>query len=183
MVSRNSSSDIRKIPKPDHNEYPAYASIYIDLLPDDGLLLQHLRDNLDVTRRLIGSLSDAQLAYRYAEKKWTIKEIVSHIADDERIYVYRALRFARNDATELPGFEQDSYAHYSGANQRKIGDLLEEFTAVRLSTIAFFASLDESALLRKGVADGRYATVRALAYHIAGHELRHLNIIQERYLI
>lgn len=183
MVTRNNSSDIRKIPKPGKDEYPPSAGIYIDLLPDDELLLQHLRNNLDATCKLIGSLSEAQLAYRYAEKKWTIKEIVSHIADDERIYVYRALRFARNDTTELPGFEQDGYAHYSGANRRKISDLLEEFTAVRIATIAFFASLDNVGLLRTGVADGKPVSVRALGYHIAGHELRHVNIIREHYLM
>ena len=173
---------IRTIEKPGEQEYPPYASMYIDLLPDDGLLLQHLRENLDVTCGLIRSLSEAQLSYRYAEKKWTIKEIISHIANDERIYVYRALRFARNDATELPGFEQDEYAEYSGANQRDITDLLNEFTAVRHATIAFFESLDDAALLRTGMADGKHVSVRALGYHIAGHELRHIQMIRERYL-
>lgn len=173
---------IRKIQKPRKEEYPSYASMYIDLLPDDGLLLQHLRDNLEATCGLLGTLSEAALSYRYAEKKWTIKEIVSHMADDERIYVYRALRFARNDDTELPGFEQDRYAHYSGANRRSIDNLLHEFTAVRHATIAFFESLEDAALLRTGVADRNQASVRALAYHIAGHELRHINIIRELYI-
>ena len=127
-------------------------------------------------------LPKARLLHRYAEGKWTIKEILGHIVDDERIYVYRALRFARNDSTELPGFEQDHYAQYSEANKREITDLLDEFALVRRSTIAFFKSLDNTALMRTGVANGNRVSVRALAYHIAGHELHHMNIIRERYL-
>jgi uncharacterized damage-inducible protein DinB len=172
---------LRVIEKPDDGEYPAYAHIYIDLLPDDGLILQHLEVNLKTTRKLIASIPEPCLLHRYAEGKWTIKEILGHVVDDERIYVYRALRFARNDTTELPGFDQDHYARYSKANQRDIEDLLDEFTLVRQSTIAFFNSLDDAALMRTGVAEGNRASVRALAYHIAGHELRHMNIIRERY--
>ncbi len=173
---------LRTIEKPGEDEYPAYAHIYIDLLPDDGLILKHLENDLKSARKFIASIPEADLLHRYAEGKWTIKEILGHLVDDERIYVYRALRFARNDSTELPGFEQDHYAQYSGANKRETQDLLDEFTAVRRSTIAFFDSLDDAALMRIGIADGKRASVRALAYHIAGHALRHMNIIRERYL-
>ncbi len=176
------SRSLRVIEKPSDSEYPVYAHIYIDLLPDDGLILNHLEANVKSTRKFIDSIPRSRLLYRYAEGKWTIKEILAHLVDDERIYVYRALRFARNDSTELPGFEQDLYACYSGANQRDAADILDEFTSVRRSTIAFFNSLDDAALMRTGVADGNRASVRALAYHIAGHELRHRNIIRERYL-
>ena len=170
------------IEKPKQGEYPAYAHIYIDLLPDDGLILQHLAENLRTTREFISSISPTRLLHRYAQGKWTIKEIVGHVVDDERIYVYRALRFARNDSTELPGFDQNHFTTYAESNQREIDDLLREFAAVRQATIAFFGSLSEAALMRTGVADGNRASVRALAYHIAGHELRHMNIIRERYL-
>jgi uncharacterized damage-inducible protein DinB len=173
---------LRVIEKPREGEYPPYAHIYIDLLPDDGLILQHLADNLKTTKKFIVSIPKDRLLHRYVEAKWTIKEILAHIVDDERIYVYRALRFARNDSTELRGFDQDQYARYSQANQRDSGDLLNEFSLVRQSTIAFFKSLDAAALLRTGVANGQRVSVRALAYHIAGHELRHVNIIRERYL-
>jgi uncharacterized damage-inducible protein DinB len=173
---------LRVIEKPGEGEYPAYAHIYIDLLPDDGLILKHLENDLKSARKFIASIPEAALLHGYAEGKWTIKEILGHVVDDERIYVYRALRFARNDSTELPGFEQDHYAQYSGANKREIQDLLDEFTVVRQSTIAFFNSLDDAALMRTGTADGKRASVRALAYHIAGHALRHMNIIRERYL-
>jgi uncharacterized damage-inducible protein DinB len=170
------------IEKPSEGEFPAYAHIYIDLLPDDGRILQHLADGFIATRNLILSLPKDRLLHRYGVGKWTIKEILAHLIDDERIYVYRALRFARNDATELPGFDQDHFARYSEANRRDASDLLAELSLVRQSTIAFFKSLDAPSLLRRGVADGRTSSVRALAYHIAGHELRHSNIIRERYL-
>jgi hypothetical protein len=154
---------MRKIEKPEEGEYAPYAIMYIGLLPDDGLVLQHLRDNLKATTELI-------------------KEILAHIIDDERIYAYRALRFARNDQTELPGFEQDDYAAHSGANERDVKDLLSEFASVRRATISLFEGLGDEALMRSGVASGNVMSVRAAAYHIAGHELRHVNIIRERYL-
>ncbi|HEV7892542.1 MAG TPA: DinB family protein [Pyrinomonadaceae bacterium] len=171
-----------KIEKPGEGEYAPYAIRYIGLLPDDGLVLRHMEENLEATREFILSLPGERLTYRYAEGKWTIKEILVHISDDERIYAYRALRFARGDKTELPGFEQDDYAAHSGANARDIEDILAEFADVRRATVSLFKGLDREALVRVGVADGKVMSVRAAAYHIAGHELRHVNIIKERYL-
>jgi uncharacterized damage-inducible protein DinB len=159
-----------------------YASMYIDLLPDDGRLLAHLEGGLRAAMDLVGPLPEEQLRYRYAEGKWTIKEVLVHIIDDERIYAYRALRFARRDTTPLPGFEQDDYAIHSRAQERSIDSILREYTSVRQSTIALFDGLPEEAFSRGGVANDNFATVRALAYHIAGHEAHHLNAIRERYL-
>jgi uncharacterized damage-inducible protein DinB len=173
---------MRKIAKPEEGEYAPYAIMYIGLLPDDGLVLKHLRDNLKTTTGFILSLPEEKLSHRYAEGKWTVKEILAHVVDDERIYAYRALRFARNDRTELPGFEQDDYAAHSGANERDAKDILKEFAAVRRATIALFEGLGDEALMRSGVASGNVMSVRAVAYHIAGHELRHVQIIRERYL-
>ena len=173
---------MRIIPKPEPGEFPPYAIMYIKLLPDDGLLLQHLKDNLVATKNLILSLPPERLAYRYANDKWTIKEILVHIIDDERIYAYRAMCFARNEKKELPGFEQDDYARFSGANEREISSILEEYEAVRNSTIALLNGLPEEAFLRAGTANNNRVTVRALANHIAGHELHHINIIKEKYL-
>lgn len=173
---------MKRIEKPNLGEYAPYAIMYIGLLPDDGLVLDHLKNNLNLTRDLIASLPEERLTYRYAEGKWTIKEILLHIVDDERIYAYRALRFARNDRTELPGFEQDDYALHSAANDRTVADLLEEFATVRAATISLYQGLGGDALTRAGVASGNFMSVRAIAYHIAGHELHHLKIIQERYL-
>ncbi|KAA3663628.1 MAG: DinB family protein [Chloroflexi bacterium] len=156
--------------------------MYIGLLPDDDLILKHLQDNLENTIQFIHSLPHEILAYRYAEGEWTIKEILVHIIDDERIYCYRALRYARGDTIELPGFEQDDYVPYSGANKRGIEEIIEELISVRKATITFFGSLDDAALLRKGVGSGNIMSVRAAAYHIAGHELHHIKSIRENYL-
>ncbi len=173
---------MKTIVKPKADEYPAYASIYIDLVPDDGLVLKHLADNSVLNINLISSLSEEQLLFRYAKNKWTIKEILLHLIDDERIYVYRALRFARNDAKELPGFDQDDYVAYSNANKRSLASLLEEYRTTREATINFFDNLEDTDFAKSGIADGKRATVRALLYHITGHEMRHMNIIKERYL-
>jgi len=173
---------MKRIAKPEPDEYAPYTIMYIGLLPDDGLILKHLYTNMVGTTKFLRSLPNEKLIYRYAKGKWTIKEILAHLIDDERIYAYRALRFARNDRTELPGFEQDNYALESKANIRTIESLLKEFAAVRRSTIALFDSFDGEVLERSGVASGNVMSVRAAAYHIAGHELRHINIIKERYL-
>lgn len=173
---------MKLIPKPRAGEYEPYTIMYIGLLPDDGLILGHLRDNLENTVRFIRLLPKAKLTTRHAEGEWTIKEILVHIIDDERIYCYRALRFARNDKTELPGFEQEEYVPYSGANSRELEAIIEEFISVRKATITFFESLGEDALIRKGVGSGNIMSVRAAAYHIAGHELHHINSIKENYL-
>jgi uncharacterized damage-inducible protein DinB len=176
---------MRIISKPDRTEYPDYAEIYMKLLPDDGLILKHLKNNFQTTRDLIYRLPPAKLLHRYAENKWTIKEILVHIVDDERIYAYRAMAFARNEKqSSLPGFDQDEYTRYAGANERDLDNIFEEYEAVRNATVALFNGLPEESLLRKGTGSTtcHNATVRALAYHIAGHEQRHINIIKEKYL-
>jgi len=173
---------MRPIPRPEPDEFPAYARIYIDRIPADGRLLEHMAASLASTVALVRSLSDATLLRRYAPDKWTLKQVLVHVIDDERIYTYRALRFARGDSTELPGFEQDDYARLCGADERRAADILAELAAVRESTIALFRGFDDAALLRSGVADGKRASVRALGYHIAGHEAHHMAIVRERYL-
>ena len=173
---------MRKIEKPKEGEYPPYAVMYMKLIPDDGLLLKHLGDGFEGIKELILSLPEEKLLYRYANNKWTIKEVLVHLVDDERIYAYRALCFARNEKTPLPGFEQDDYVASSNANGRSIQNILHEYEAVRKATIALYEGFDDAALLRSGIANNNKATVRALGYHIAGHELHHLNIIIQRYL-
>lgn len=173
---------VKLIPKPQPGEYAPYAIMYIGLLPEDGLVLEHMENNLEVVKSLVHSLPEERLITPCAPGEWTIKEILVHIIDDERIYAYRALRFARNDQTELPGFEQDDYTAYSGANQRSLSSILDEYAAVRHATITLFANMNDRVLLRSGVANGHVMSVRAAAYHIAGHELHHLNSIRENYL-
>jgi len=175
---------MRVIPKPQPGEYPPYADMYIRLLPDDGLILDHLSTQVARTRSFISSIPPTRLLHRYAPDKWSIKDILVHIVDDERIFSYRALRFARNEQRNLIGFDQDEYARYAEADKRSAEAIFDEYDAVRQATIALFANLPEDSLGRLGHGTGTAndATVRALAYHIAGHELHHLNVIRERYL-
>ena len=179
---------MRTIEKPRPQEYPAYSHIYMDLLEDDGKILDHLWKNFLTIKDFIYALPEEKLYHRYAEGKWTIKEILVHLIDDERIFAYRALRYARNDDTPLHGFEENDYAKYSNANERSLESIFEEYESVRKATLTLFENLPEDSFMRKGAGidtDGSIVnerTVRCLAYHIAGHELRHFNIIKERYL-
>lgn len=139
----------------------------------------------DATARfnsVAGSISEEQAAYRYAPGKWSVKEVVQHVIDCERIFQYRALCFARKDATALPGFDEDHYAAHSGADARSIADLRAEHDVLRASTVSLFRSFSDEMLLRKGLANERSFTVRALGWTIAGHALHHIHIIQQRYL-
>jgi uncharacterized damage-inducible protein DinB len=174
---------MRTIPKPQPGEYAPYAIQYIGLLPDDGQVLKHLAEGFRSLRALLAGLPEERLLHRYGPGKWSVKEVVQHISDDERIYAYRALRFARGDTTELPGFEQEPYAEASEADRRSIASLLAELGAVRRATIQLFAGLPHAALVRQGVANGNPMSVRAAVYHIAGHELHHVRILRESYLL
>lgn len=178
----------RKIQRPDKTEYPEYSQPYFDFIKTDDNILQELHDNFIKLKEFIYSLPSETLNYRYAKDKWTIKEILLHNIDDERIFTYRALCYARNDKTSLPGFEEKEYATYSGANQRSLDSIFDEYWNVRLSTLKLFQYLPEDAFMRTGNMigeDGKPTnerTVRALLYHIAGHELSHIKVIKERYL-
>jgi uncharacterized damage-inducible protein DinB len=169
------------IPRPDKSEYFEYYDKYIQLVPN-GNLLEQYRSVFDETKRLILSLNEEKLNFRYAEGKWSIKEIMMHLADGERVFAYRALRFARKDPTPLAGFDENLYAPESKASSRKIEDIMREFTAIRAASIELFNSFDDEILKRKGIANGKEISVRALAYNILGHELHHVGVIKERYL-
>ncbi|MEP6574218.1 MAG: DinB family protein [Gemmatimonadota bacterium] len=175
---------MRLIQKPRPGEYPPYADMYLRLTPDDGRILEHLRSNFLATRDFIHTLPEERLLYRYALGKWSIKDILVHIIDDERIFAYRALRFARNEKLNLLGFDQDAYAREAEADARPLDAIFEEYEAVRHATIGLFSSLPERSLDRLGHGTGTAndATPRALVYHIAGHELHHLAMIRDRYL-
>lgn len=177
-------SKLRSIPKPLEGEYPPYAIMYMKLIPDDGRVLDHLKDNFMPVKELIYSLPEQMLYHRYAEGKWSIKETLVHIIDDERIFAYRALRFARNEQNNLIGFDQDSYAVYSQADERDLDNIFAEYLAVRMATLRLFNGLPEDSFMRigKGTGTANNASVRALAYHIAGHEQHHINLIKERYI-
>ena len=145
---------MRRIEKPKSNEFPAYSHIYMDLLQDDGNILMHLKKNFIRLKKFIYSLPAEKLHYRYAEGKWTIKEILVHLIDDERIFSYRALRYARNDDTPLHPFEQDNYAIYSKANERSLDSIFEEYESVRNATIALFQHLPDDCFMRSGMSVG-----------------------------
>jgi uncharacterized damage-inducible protein DinB len=134
------------------------------------------------TRELVDSVPDERWGFVYAPGKWTIKEVLVHIVDDERIYAYRALRIGRGDTTPLPGFEQNDYVPYSRAGGRSVRSILKEYESVRRATLTLFRSFTEEDLSRKGTANNYVYSVRGLLYHMAGHELHHLNILRERYL-
>ncbi len=164
------------------SEYNPYYHSYILALDEDANILDTLVRGRDVFLKIIADVPDSKMESSYAPGKWTLAELVAHIIDAERVFQYRALRFARGDKTALPGFEQDDYVLTCGANQRKKQDLLEEYKAVRESSIQLFKSLSEEAMARIGTASGSPMSVRALGFVICGHQAHHLRIVQERYL-
>jgi hypothetical protein len=170
------------IDRPDQTEYLPYYERYISLVPD-GDLLATLSKQIDDTTTLLGDIPESKGGYRYAPGKWSIKEVIGHVTDTERIFAYRALRFARNDKNPLVGYEQDDYILNASFDDYPLADLVSEFHSVRQATIFLFKHLSEEAWMRKGVAKQGEASVRALAYIIAGHELHHMEILRSRYLV
>lgn len=167
--------------RPDTTEYASYYEKYVSLVPTGDVITQ-LEKQLEETLSLIRGLSESQAAHRYAADKWSIKEVIGHIIDSERIFAYRVLRFARNDSQALPGFEQDDFMKHSNFDSRQMSDLAEELELVRRANILMLKSFDEEAWNRRGTASNAEVSVRALAYIIAGHELHHINVVKSRYL-
>jgi len=162
--------------------YASFYQKYMDNVPNDGRLLRHLSEIMLETEQVVFSLSENQLAYKYRDDKWTIKDILVHLCDCERIFIYRATRIARGDSTDLPGFEEKLFALNADANNRTVSDIIKELKAFRTSSIIFVETLDENALNRAGTANGYLMTVKLLVNHIYGHHRHHLNIIHQRYL-
>jgi len=173
---------LMSIKRPAEGDYLPYALGYINQIPADADPLQVLRDQPRELHALLSGLSEAQAEKPYAAGKWSLKEMLLHQIDSERIFAYRALRFARADGQDLRGFEQDDYVAHSRANVRSIASLLAEYDAVRAATVVLFESFGEDELNRRGTANGGPATVRALLYIVPGHERHHFNIIRERYM-
>jgi hypothetical protein len=167
--------------RPAPGEYLPYYDRYIGGVPD-GELLVLLRDQLAETEALLREFTGARADYRYASDKWSVKEVVGHMTDAERIFAYRALRFARGDRTPLPGFEENEYVRGANFAARALPEIAGEFRSVRMASITLFAGLSEEALMRRGRANDAEVTVRALAWIIAGHERHHAKILRERYL-
>lgn len=163
------------------NDFQKYIAGYINQIPTENWMEELVNSGAE-TIQIFAHLSDEQALLRYAPEKWTLKQLLLHLIDAERIFLYRALRFARQDKTELAGWDENPYAENSFANERTLKSLLEEFRAVRQSTIIFFETLDNSALKESGVANGNEIYVETLAKLIVGHNYHHLRIIRERYL-
>ena len=167
--------------KPDSTEYAPYFEKYISLAREEEIVAT-LGRQIDGTLGLIRGLSAAQGDLRYAPGKWSVKEVIGHLIDAERIFAYRATRFARNDATPLPGFDENLFVANADFGSRSLADLADEFEHTRKSNVYLFKSLDGDASLRRGVSNNNEVSVRAIAYIIAGHELHHAEILRSRYL-
>ncbi len=167
--------------RPHDTEYLGYYSRYISLVPEGDILTTLFRQN-EATVALLRGLSESQGGFRYAPGKWSIKELVAHVSDAERIFADRALRFARADETPLPGFEENDYVRNGSFDSFHLVDIVTGFENVRRSTVSLFRLMTKDATTRRGKANNAEISVRALAYVIAGHEIHHMNVLRTRYL-
>ena len=167
--------------RPEKNEYAEYYEGYVSLVAETDIVnvLEKQQTNL---RDIFQKIDEEKSLYAYAEGKWTIKELLGHLTDGERIFSYRALRISRADQTPMEGFEQDGYIENSNFNQTSLSDLTEELLLNRQANVIFLKNLPEEAWLRMGTASGNAVSVRAIAYIMAGHIRHHLKILNERYL-
>ena len=169
-----------KVGRPEADEIPPHFVGYIGKVPESDPVAV-LAAQIDVTAALLRGLSDADALKRYAPGKWSVKEIVGHLADTERIMAYRALRVARGDETPLPGFDENAYVPPAKFDSRPLAELISDFRTVRTATLALFKSFDADAWRRRGTASGKLISVRALGYMIPGHERHHVEILRDRY--
>ena len=169
------------VPRPTSTEYASFYERYVALVPPGDVLVVLARQ-IEDTLVLLRNIPEDKEDFRYAPDKWSIKEVVGHVLDSERIFACRALRFGRNDPTPLPGFEQDDYVRHGGFGSCRLQELAEEFGMVRRANVSMFRHFPTAAWDRRGVANQAEVTVRALAYIIAGHERHHLEILRKRYL-
>ncbi|MCF6133506.1 DinB family protein [Flavobacterium wongokense] len=166
--------------KPD--EFASYYGTYINQVSNEYNLVEELEISVHRLIKFVQNIPLDKFDYRYAEGKWTIKDIIQHIIDAERIFAYRALRFARNDQTPLASFEENNYVDEANANKRSIQELLTELAVVRQATLSLFKSFSNEELMRKGIASNNPMSVRALGFVIIGHQNHHQRVFQERYL-
>lgn len=163
------------------NESPAFFKMYLEIVDED--LLTELKTQLEDYPKYIMNIPKDKESHRYAPNKWTVKEVVGHNTDTERIKLDAAFRIARNDKVSIPGFDEDEYVAATDFNSRSMENLIEEFIAVRKSTILLYESLSEEELKRIGTASGKSLSSRALFYFLVGHVRHHENILKERYLV
>lgn len=166
--------------RPAPTDYAEYYAGYVSLVPEDDIL-GVIEAQASETQKLLAPIDETRAAYRYAEGKWSIKEVVGHLTDAERVFGYRALVIARGDTQPLPGFDENEYVRTAGFDGWRWSDLVEEYALARRTNVLFFRNLAEEAWDRRGNANNSEITVRALAWIIAGHERHHANILRERY--
>ena len=166
--------------RPEPTEYAEFYANYVSKVPGTDVLSVLESQRLQMLQLFAGR-SERDGSFRYAPGKWTVKEVLGHITDTERIFTYRALRIARGDQTPLPGFEQDDFVKNGGFSERALAGLAEEFALVRSASLALFRSFPEEAWARRGVASQKEVTARALAFVTAGHQMHHRIILEERY--
>jgi len=166
--------------RPEATEYADYYANYISKVPGSDVLSVLESQRLQMLQLFAGR-SERDGSFRYAPGKWSVKEVLGHITDTERIFTYRALRIARGDQTPLPGFEQDDFVKNGAFGERTLASLAEEFGLVRSASVALFRSFPEEAWARRGVASQKEVTARALAFITAGHQMHHRIILEERY--
>jgi hypothetical protein len=167
--------------RPSASEYAPYYDKYVQRVPDDDIVAV-LRNQIADTAALLRTAPPDRADGAYAPGKWTLKEVVGHMIDVERVMSYRALRFSRNDATDLPGFEENAFVANSNFSRRTLSDLVDELEAARVATVHLAKHIDADALMHQGTANNTVVSVRGLLYIIAGHELHHAALIRERYL-
>ncbi len=167
--------------RPEKTEYAEYYETYISLVTETDIV-SAMQTQLDNLTEIVSQINDEQGLYAYAEGKWTIKELLGHLIDGERVFAYRAFRFSRADETPLPGFDQNPYIENANYNTVKIEDLFAELSLLRQSNILFFKTLSEEAWNRTGIASDNPITVRALVYCMVGHIEHHVKILKEKYL-
>lgn len=166
--------------RPEEGEYATYYGRYISLVTGSDII-----GTLESQRRqmmlLLSGRDEAEGSFRYAPEKWSTKEVLGHVCDCERIFAYRALRIARGDRTSIEGFEQDDYINNGPFGGRPLADIIDDYLAVRRATLTLFRNLQEEAWKRRGIANKNEVSVRAIAYTLAGHELHHRRILEEKY--
>lgn len=167
--------------KPETSEYAPFYSVYIDAIAQQSVI-RVLESQPTELQDIFTGINDSDGTYAYADGKWTIKQLLGHIIDCERIFAYRVLRISRGDETPIEGFEQDAYIANAYANERSFADLLEEFKLIRRANLILFYNLRDEDWLRMGTASNSRVSVRALAYIMAGHVRHHTKILRERYL-
>lgn len=167
--------------RPAGDEYAPYYARYLDYLPRDGDVGRILAAQLESLPKTLDAAGEARASFRYAEGKWSVREVIGHLADAERVFSYRLMRIARGDETPLPGFDENDYVRAADFETRPLADVVAEWTAARRSTLALIQGLSPSVWERRGTANGAPVSARALAYIVAGHTEHHLSVLRTRY--